>query len=331
MSPLADHILSGQTQRISSIVPNQWVARLAKITVFATFLLLVAGALVTGNKAALSDPTWPKFVGEWYPKYWVGGLRFEDSHRLVASTVGILTLALAIMLQVKDSRPQIRKLGWGAFILVIAQAIIGGTIIHSKREPVISMLHGMVAQAFFCAVIALAVFTSKRWIYGSSDRVRRPENTAFLKLLLLATGLAYIQVVIGTGVRHTEKVFLPYLITHIAVGTSLFAVIVWLFLRTYHVYREVPELRKAALFLSWFICLQVALGIASIYANRARLEPEMAHLHHIVESTAHLAGGAIILAVLFTTTLRAYRLLDLGLPPISSGQASPAAAVEAAV
>src|SRR5690242_6159157 len=58
------------------------IAFSAKLVVFSTFLTLFAGSLVTGFKAALSDPTWPQFVGYWYPKFWVGGLRFEDSHRL---------------------------------------------------------------------------------------------------------------------------------------------------------------------------------------------------------------------------------------------------------
>src|SRR4051794_34013509 len=114
MSRPAASILSGQTQRIASVTPSRLVSGLAKLTVATTFLLLIAGALVTGNKAALSDPTWPQFVGNWIPRYWVGGLKFEDSHRIVAGTVAVLTFVLALTLQFRDARPKLRKLGWGA-------------------------------------------------------------------------------------------------------------------------------------------------------------------------------------------------------------------------
>src|SRR5262245_35131434 len=75
-------IMSGQTDRIASVGPSLFVVILARVTVFATFLLLIAGALVTGNKAAMADPTWPKFVDSWWPRFWVGGLLYEDSHRI---------------------------------------------------------------------------------------------------------------------------------------------------------------------------------------------------------------------------------------------------------
>ena len=71
----------------------------------------IVGALITGNKAALSDPTWPKFVGSWLPQKetWVGGLRYEDTHRVIAATTGLLTLALAVWLQVREPRRWLRR------------------------------------------------------------------------------------------------------------------------------------------------------------------------------------------------------------------------------
>jgi heme A synthase len=148
---------------------------------------------------------------------------------------------------------------------------------------------------------------------------------------VIATALAYAQVVLGTGVRHTEQTFLPYLITHICVGLSLFGVAVWFAMRTYQVYRDVAPLRRAALFVAWFMVIQMSLGVASIYANVARREPEMAIPHHVAESTAHLAGGASILAVLFVTTLRAYRKLSIDPDEKVTGQQASLDAAEAVV
>jgi len=321
-------ILSGQTQRIASVTANPFVSKLAKVTVVATFILLVAGALVTGNKAAMADPTWPLFVGSWFPKYFTGGLLYEDSHRLIAATVGILTLLLAIVVQWKDVRRSIKKLGWFAFALVIAQALIGGLIIHSIRNPWVSMFHGVVAQTFFCTVLALAVYTSPRWVREFDlPLIHRPQNAGYLKLWWIAVGLAFAQVVLGTGVRHSADHFLPFLITHIATALGVVFASGWLTLRTFGEYRALDTLRRSTIMVVSLLGLQVVLGILSIYANRARLEPEMAHWWDVFVSTAHLANGALILAVLFTTTLRARRVLAVDEPEqLSTTSPRPGAA-----
>ncbi|HEY6938819.1 MAG TPA: hypothetical protein VI424_16790, partial [Terriglobales bacterium] len=59
----------------------------------ATFLLLIAGALVTSNDAGLSVPDWPTSFGSLYklPRM-VGGVKFEHGHRMVAELVGLLTI-----------------------------------------------------------------------------------------------------------------------------------------------------------------------------------------------------------------------------------------------
>jgi cytochrome c oxidase assembly protein subunit 15 len=52
-----------------------------------TILLLVAGALVTSNDAALV-PDWPTSYGTFTPPMY-GGILHEHSHRLVAGALGI--------------------------------------------------------------------------------------------------------------------------------------------------------------------------------------------------------------------------------------------------
>src|SRR3989454_5733681 len=61
--------------------------RFALFTAGCTLLLLVAGALVTSNDAGLSVPDWPLSYGSLTPPM-VGGIRYEHSHRLIASFVG---------------------------------------------------------------------------------------------------------------------------------------------------------------------------------------------------------------------------------------------------
>ena len=82
--------------------------RFAVVTAAATLLLIVAGGLVTSTESGLSVPDWPTTYG--YNMFtfpiskWVGGIRFEHTHRLIASTVGLLTVVLAIWLARRESR-----------------------------------------------------------------------------------------------------------------------------------------------------------------------------------------------------------------------------------
>ena len=66
--------------------------RLAVALAGWTFLLIIAGALVTSNDAGLSVPDWPTSFGSWYkiPKL-VGGVQFEHTHRMIAQVAGLLT------------------------------------------------------------------------------------------------------------------------------------------------------------------------------------------------------------------------------------------------
>src|SRR2546428_10913155 len=74
--------------------PHQNVHRFAVFTAVCTFLLLIAGALVTSNDAGLSVPDWPLSYGSLTPPM-VGGIFYEHGHRMIASFVGLLSIVLA--------------------------------------------------------------------------------------------------------------------------------------------------------------------------------------------------------------------------------------------
>src|SRR5216683_4114046 len=112
---------------------NPTVYRFAVFVVLWTILLLVAGALVTSNDAALSVPDWPLSYGTVTPPM-VGGIIYEHSHRIIAATVGLLTILLAAWLWLKDGRSSVRWLGVAALGAVIAQGVLGGmTVLFTLR------------------------------------------------------------------------------------------------------------------------------------------------------------------------------------------------------
>ena len=299
---------------------NLGLAAFAKLTALFTLVLIGAGALITGNKAALSDPTWPKFAGSWLPRAetWVGGLRYEDTHRVIAATTGMLTLILAIWMQLRESRPFLRKLGWSAVLLVVAQALFGGLIIHSYRAPWVSMVHACLAQAFFLLTLSIAVLTSRSWMPASGSAaqlsVQRPGNRSMVLTVKIVAAIVYFQLIMGAGVRHSdvpEAPFIWHLLSHILGGILVVVAIGWVIARVQGEYRDVAPLRRFSTAAGLLLILQVSMGIWSIWANRARLEPQMPSMHHILISTTHVVTGAIILALTLYIALRASQILDV--------------------
>src|ERR1700761_6414203 len=75
-----------------------------------------SGGMVTSKGVGLAVPDWPTTFG--YNMFlfpiskWVDGILFEHIHRLIASTVGFLTLILAAWLWRSDDRPWVRNLGF---------------------------------------------------------------------------------------------------------------------------------------------------------------------------------------------------------------------------
>src|SRR5580693_5491180 len=114
--------MPGVSPTESAITPG--LHRFAFATSTATVLLLMAGALVTSNDAADSVPDWPLAYGKMIPPL-VGGIRYEYAHRVMAGSVAILTLVLAL----RRGRCAYRfrcYLGFTARLVVTAQAVLGG-------------------------------------------------------------------------------------------------------------------------------------------------------------------------------------------------------------
>ena len=140
-------------------VHNVWLHRYTVVVAICTLFLVVAGGLVTSNDAGLSVPDWPLSYGKLMPPM-EGGIFFEHGHRMVATTVGLLTIVLAIWLWRADQRRWMRRLGLDRASGVVAQGLLGGmTVIFMLPKPV-SISHACLAQLFFSTTVLIALFTS---------------------------------------------------------------------------------------------------------------------------------------------------------------------------
>src|SRR5690349_7670811 len=136
--------------------------RFATLTAGATFVLLFVGGLVPRTGPGLAVPDWPLSFGQVFPAM-VGGVLFEHGHRLVASLVGCLTVALALWTVVGDARPAVRALGLLALLAVVLQGVLGGVTVLYTLPLGVSVTHACLAQAFFCLTVALTTVTGPSW------------------------------------------------------------------------------------------------------------------------------------------------------------------------
>src|SRR3979490_2847180 len=104
---------------------NVWLHRYALLRSFWACFFVAAGGLVTSKDAGLSVPDWPLSYGSLMPPM-EGNIVYEHGHRMVATTVGLLTIGLAIWLTRAERRRWLRILGWIALAAVIVQGVLGG-------------------------------------------------------------------------------------------------------------------------------------------------------------------------------------------------------------
>ena len=292
--------------------------RFAALTACATFALIFVGGLVTSTGSALAVPDWPLAFGKLVPA-WEGGVRFEFGHRVVAGIVVILTLALMAWTRRVERRRWVRNCTLAAVGLIIAQAALGGITVLFELPLPIAVAHAATAQAFFCLMVSIAIFTNPRW----ERTPRREESPPRVPLAMLAgitTAVIYLQILVGAVMRHLDaglvipdfplsygRLFPPWWNQYVAVNFAhrcgavvVTAMVIWTVARVLRQHRDVRALRRAALGLLLLLVAQVCLGALTIWTGRA-----------VIPTTSHVAIGAAVLAASLTLTLRAYHIYGL--------------------
>jgi heme a synthase len=301
--------------------------RFATFVSGCTVLLVLAGSLVTSTGSGLSVPDWPTTYGwnmfTFPPSKWVGGIFYEHGHRLIASTVGFLTILLAAWLWRQEPRRWLRRLGLVALAAVVAQGVLGGiTVLFFLPAPV-STAHAGLAEIFFCLTVAIALFTSPGWMagYGRGTGAAGVDDGTLRRLATATTGLIYIQILLGATMRHTGAGLaipdFPLMFGHLVpdhwsqaiaihfshrVGALVVSIAVlatvghiW-----YH-HRRRRELVGPASVIAGLLVVQVTLGALTVLSRR-----------NVWINSAHVVCGALVLATSLVITLRSWRVRFAG-------------------
>lgn len=290
--------------------------RFAIVAAVATFVLVFAGGLVTSTGSAMAVPSWPLDAGHLIPQQWGAGVLFEWGHRAVAGTVSILTLALALWTWMAERRAWVRYTALAAFGMVIVQAVLGGITVLLDLPLAVAVAHAMTGQAFFCLMVAIALFTSPRW-ETTAPLAGVAGRTPLAALATATTAIIYLQIIVGALMRHMHAglaipdfplafghLVPPMFSVPIAVNfihrcgaVVVSAMVIWTVARVLRQYGDEPALRHPALGLLVFLALQIGLGAATVLSRRA-----------VIPTTAHVAVGAAVLATSVALTLRAWHL-----------------------
>jgi cytochrome c oxidase assembly protein subunit 15 len=269
--------------------------------------LLFIGGLVTSLGAGLAVPDWPTTFGYnmfLYPwSKMIGGIFYEHSHRLIASSVGLLTIALALSLWLQEKRQWLRRLGIAALLLVVAQGVLGGLRVVLLQNT-LAIVHACFAQAFFALTVSLALFTSAEW--RAAARVAAIADGGRLKrLAMITTALIYLQIVFGALLRHTGE----RLDAHLLIAALVAIHVILLLLRLTRTHADRPELLRAGYFLAALLLVQSLLGALAYFTKFTAMLPGFNGVI-VLLTTTHLITGALMLAASLIVTLRAHRLSD---------------------
>jgi cytochrome c oxidase assembly protein subunit 15 len=283
---------------------NPWLHRYAIFVAICTFLLIIAGALVTSNDAGLSVPDWPTSFGSFRMPRMVGGVMFEHGHRMIAGTVGILTIILALALWIKDSRRWLKWVAGAAVLAVLSQALLGGITVLFYLPVAISTSHATLGQIFFCLAASLAIFTRADWRWDEPKLVDA-SIPSLQHLTAATTGVILLQLILGAVYRHHGTGIEPHVVG--ACVVTMFAA--YVVTRIMTKFSQTPALLRPALLLGALLVVQVFLGMGSYVVKMAdRNAPQP--LPPVVNlTTAHVALGALVLVTSLYLTYQTHRFL----------------------
>jgi cytochrome c oxidase assembly protein subunit 15 len=215
----------------------------------------------------------------------------------------------------------LRGLAFAAFLGVCLQATFGGlrvtleTAGNLPAAQVLRIVHGCVAQAEVCLLVAIATMVSARW----NGVVAAPSSLLPRRLAWWTVGLVYLQLIVGATMRHlgaglaiptfpqaspsgswlppAHNLYIDANFTHTRLGALLVGIfVVTLAVSTLRHARGKRRLTQPAWALLALLAIQITLGILVIWYTKPR-----------TLTTIHVVNGAILLATALLLALRLQR------------------------
>jgi len=177
----------------------RWIARAATLL---CAIVVVVGAWVRLTDAGLGCPDWPGCYGHVHPAQLSGQVDSinaaypdrpfdyqkalnEMVHRYIASTLGLLIIALAVLSVVNRGDPaQPRVLPWVLLATVVLQGLLGMWTVTLLLKPLIVTLHLLGGLTTLSLLWWLSLEPERRELKASERRVRRLAIAAMVVVVL---------------------------------------------------------------------------------------------------------------------------------------------------
>ncbi len=295
---MADSFLSNPAA--PKLEPVIFIRRLVIGMATLTWFLMALGSTTRVMNAGLACPDWPLCYGTLVPQQQMNLQVFlEWFHRLVASMIGLLTIAL-VGLTGWHHRSLPNWLPWGATLalgLVIFQGVLGGLTVTQLLRFDIVTAHLATGLLFFSTLLAMAMALIP---YRGTGAVGKLPWVS-----VSAAGLVYLQSILGGLVASRwalhqcfgNSQLCAVMNSHIlGVLPPTLAVLILIFLarRTPALH---PTLRRLTIMIGGLLGLQIALGVMTF-----RLQLQVALL-----TVAHQGVGAALLGTLVAFSVIALR------------------------
>ena len=239
-----------------------WLHRCAILLALSALLLIVSGAML--NPAT------------------------QTAHRIAAAALGALTVGLVLWLILADPRAEARRLGWLTLGIVAFEGLAGISSVQATIPHTAGIAHALLAQAFFAALVAVAVVTSEAWSRGP-ELVYDYGWPSMRTLAIMTPVLVLLQITLGAAFRQKTLTLLPHVL-----GAMFVALVI--LLESVFVLQQFPThraLRPAAKTLLGVAFAQVFLGIAALTMKSMADDTDLGVM---ITVATHVTGGAVTLA-----------------------------------
>jgi heme A synthase len=195
------------------------IRRLATAAAALTVILIVAGGVVTNTESGLACPDWPTCFGSVVPKM-AGNVAVEHTHRLIATAVGLCTVAL-VVLTLRRAKQAKLAIGLAAFaVLILGAAFWAGRVKHLTGElPWLGVALVAAGYAGFAwaiarareldgklAAAALGVVMFQGLLGGLTVLYRLPT---LVLVMHLATSMIFLSLALVVALRLNEASLVP--------------------------------------------------------------------------------------------------------------------------
>ena len=256
---------------------TRWLHRYAIFVAFCALLAIAAGAIVTSLERPIAVTPVPAAINP----------AFQFWHHMGGGVAVVLVLVLAVGLR--------SQLGWMAAGAGIVDGILGAKAITQAWPQLSGILHAVLAQVFFAAIVAIAVVTSESWKNGP-EPIEDSWRPSMRSLAMAILAVVLLQITLGAAYRYRALGVLWHILNAMIVLLLILIVAVFLVRQ----FPEHPTLRPAALALAVITSIQVMLGFTTFMM--LILFPETS-LAVVITSVLHVVTGSLTFAATFALAI----------------------------